>query len=146
MPAACGLRIPSCRRVFCAEHTTFIDRCAECDLRLSQVEHRGIRIALIAGAVLAGGLVLSGMFLGLASLLGWLFGCSFVGALWMRHQKRLLDVRGGPLLLRGATVVIAPDAPNADPRLERSEGYGSGHSAGAMPEVPMWQRTYGGWG
>jgi hypothetical protein len=111
------------------------------------VEQRGIRIALTAGALLAGGLVLSGMFLGLASLFGWLFGCSVVGALWMRHQRRLLDRGGtGPLLLRNATVSIAPDAPETDPRLHRSVGYGSGHSAGALPEVPIWQRTYGGWG
>lgn len=149
---------PGCHQTFCLEHTTFIDRCPDCDLQLSQVEHRAVRIAMVAGGLLAAGLLVCwttavageltvAVLVGVSAavlcvLVGWVFGCSLVGALWIRRRRRRLDGgASGPQLLRGATVPIAPEAPDTDPRLHRSVGYAC-NSAGALPEVPIWQRTF----
>jgi hypothetical protein len=133
---------PGCNRVFCLEHTTFIERCPDCDVRLSQLEHRTIGIAFGVGAVLAAGLLACGVMAALCALLGWVFGWTVIGALWTHHQRwRLDNGPPGPRLLRGATVPIAPDAPNTDPRLERSGGYES-HTSAALSDT--WRTFWGG--
>ena len=133
---------PACGHTFCLDHTTFVERCADCDVRLSQREHRAIMVAFGIGVVVTGGLVTCGVVAALCALLGWFFGWMVLGALWVHRQRRRFDHGPpGPRLLQDASISIAPDAPSTDPRLDRSEGYQSRASA-SLPDV--WRTSWGG--
>jgi hypothetical protein len=146
------VRCLHCGKTSCSRHALVDGYCVDCEMALSNVEVRG---GWIGASIAAVGAITSMYTSGLALLpLTIIFGGVFallgvwttaVGRALARNSFKAKDkLAADELVLDGAEVNIAPRLGPVGASRPRRRRIGSGgHSAGAMPSVPMYQRTYG---
>ena len=147
------VRCLHCGVTSCSRHAHVSGYCVECEMKLSNIQARGGWVGTglaVVGAVSSiyitglDLLMLSIVFAGCFALLGvW---TTAVGrALAKNHFKAGDRFSADEVVLDGATLEIAPRLPGpiGVARRRRNVAGSGGRSAGAMPTVPMYQRTYG---
>ena len=147
------VRCVRCGVTLCGRHAQVEGYCSDCSMALSNILARGGWVGsgvAVVGAVVSmyssglGMLALTVIFGGCFALLGvW---TTAVGrALARNHFKRSNRFTADEVVLEGAEVEIAPNLPGPRGAVRRRRGVAGsgGHSAGATPRIPMYQRTYG---
>lgn len=136
-----------CGKTFCLLHSSSSRYCMSCEGKIKVLGFgitAAVGLAVTAPAVilamLAGvGFVLIAIFLALALVIVGLL--SGVGR-WVALERLRTCSPEAEALLEDVEILVAARTAE-DSSISRGRGRRSGHSAGAMPSVPMYQRTYG---
>lgn len=147
------VRCLRCGSTGCSKHAQVSGYCVDCEMKLSNIQARG---GWMGSGVAAVGAVSSLYVTGLnyLPLSVVLSACFILLGVWTAAMGRALaknrfkagdKFSAEEMMLEGASLEIAPRmaGPMGVFRRRRSVAGSGGRSAGAMPFVPMYQRTYG---
>jgi hypothetical protein len=155
------VRCPTCGRLFCSQHGSFAECCADCDIELARVESRAFTRSIL-GFSMAGAagfayachtlgfsfffpdLIPHPFYLGTLLPVSEGFVIYFASSLCRTIARRRFYRRLGhrSLFVEGAKIAIAPSSPEDEIEVIERRGGWVSKTYGDLPQVPLWQRTY----
>ena len=141
------MRCLCCGRTFCLTHGPTNMHCPACEDR---IKVGGRQITALAGVIFTGIAVIIALTLQVDLWAIWIMVASAVVLFsllagigrWIMLKKIRTCPPGEEVILEEIEISIAARTAE-DFKIRLGRRRGSGHSAGALPTVPMYQRTYG---